>query len=171
MQKAFVRVFSHPHATADDCHNSADQASQGLQHRSNVTTTQRAPEANAPPPQALHRPRRQQRGLLGQLFQIPILIVGAGIKIVCEVVKFGYQCTTTVGSRVLPRSVTRTLQGEKLAPHNGATACMARRCHSSYVSLHQLHAFSEALSRSLICDVKSVLNTLHCELIRYRSSL
>ena len=59
------------------------------------------------------------------------MIVGAGLKIVFEVMHFGYKCTTTVGSRVLPRSVTRTLQGERLAHHKFATACMARRYHSS----------------------------------------
>lgn len=102
----------------EDCVKSADQPSQGLQHRSSaVTTTHSAPEAQAPPPQALHRPRRQRRGFLGQLFQLPILVVGAGIKLVFEVVQFGYKCTTTVGSRVLPRSVTRTLQGERFARH------------------------------------------------------
>lgn len=117
----------------DECHESADQPSQGLQHRSSaVTTTQRAPEADAPPLQALHRRRRQQRGFLGQLFQIPILIVGASVKIICEVVQFGFKCTTTVGSIVLPRSVTRTLQGEKLARHKCAVAFMAHRYHSSY---------------------------------------
>lgn len=120
------------------CVKFADQPSQGLQHRSSaVTTTHSAPEAQAPPLQALHRPRRQQRGFLGQLFQLPILIVGAGIKLVFEVVQFGYKCTTTVGSRVLPGSVTRTIQGERLASHHYASASMAYLCqHLCRFMLH-----------------------------------
>ncbi len=43
------------------------------------------------------------------------MALGAGVKVIVEVVRFGYSCTTSIGSRVLPRSITRTLQGE-LAP-------------------------------------------------------
>ncbi|KAL3159233.1 hypothetical protein ABBQ32_011205 [Trebouxia sp. C0010 RCD-2024] len=89
-----------------------DQPSQGLQHRSAAAAaTQRAPQADAPPPQALQRQRRQRNGFLGQLFQLPLLVVRASLKLVFEVVHFGYKCTTTVGNIVLPRSVTRALQG------------------------------------------------------------
>ena len=88
----------------------SDQPSQGLQHRAAAAAAQ-IPQAVAPPQSAMHRPRRQRRGFLSQLLQLPVLVVGAGLKLVFEVVHFGYQCTTSVGSRVLPRSVTRTLQG------------------------------------------------------------
>lgn len=117
-------------ATATLCVTFADQPTQGLQHRSSaVTTTHSAPEAQAPPPQALHRPRRQRRGFLGQLFQLPIMVVGAGIKLCFEVVQFGYKCTTTVGSGLLPRSFTRTIQGERLARHHCASACFIHYLH------------------------------------------
>ena len=43
------------------------------------------------------------------------MALGAGVKVIVEVVRFGYSCTTSIGSRVLPRSITRTLQGD-LAP-------------------------------------------------------
>lgn len=43
------------------------------------------------------------------------MALGAGVKVIVEVVRFGYSCTTSIGSRVLPQSITQTLQGE-LAP-------------------------------------------------------
>lgn len=43
------------------------------------------------------------------------MALGAGVKVIVKVVRFGYSCTTSIGSRVLPQSITRTLQGE-LAP-------------------------------------------------------
>lgn len=89
-----------------------DQAPQALQHRSTAAAaTQRLPQAVAPPQSAAHRPRRQRRGLFQRLVQLPLMALGAGVKVIVEVVCFGYSCTTSIGSIVLPRSFTRTLQG------------------------------------------------------------
>ena len=89
-----------------------DQAPQALQHRSTAAATHRLPQAVAPPQSAAHRPRRQRRGLFKRLVQLPLMALGAGLKVIVEVVRFGYSCTTSIGSRVLPRSIMRTLQGE-----------------------------------------------------------
>lgn len=89
-----------------------DQAPQALQHRSTAAATHRLPQAVAPPQSAALRPRRQRRGLFKRLVQLPLMALGAGVKVIVEVVRFGYSCTTSIGSRVLPRSITRTLQGE-----------------------------------------------------------
>lgn len=39
------------------------------------------------------------------------MALGVGIKVVVDIVRFGYSCTTSVGNRVLPRSILRTFQG------------------------------------------------------------
>lgn len=88
-----------------------DQAPSGLQHRASASAASRLPEATAPPQAATHRPRRQRPGLFQRMVRLPLLAVGASVRIVTEIVRFGYACTTAVGSRVLPHSIVSALQG------------------------------------------------------------
>ena len=104
----------------------ADQASSGLQHRASAAA--RLPEARAPPQSATHRPRRQRRALLQKV------ALGASVKFVAEMVRFAYTCTTAIGSRILPRSIVSTLQGNGVA---GITAALSVVMHNAVYCIAQ----------------------------------
>lgn len=81
-----------------------------LQHR-----VVAAPAANAvAAPQPAARRRRQRQGLLHKLFRIPAALINAGAQIIVSIFNLGVTLTTGIGSRVLPQSIQRNLQGMKL---------------------------------------------------------
>lgn len=88
----------------------AGQQPASLQHRVVAAPVQHA----VPAPQPVARRRRQRQGFLQELLHIPVMLVNAGAQIIYNIFNLGFTLTTSVGSRVLPQSIQRNLQGARL---------------------------------------------------------
>ena len=86
----------------------ATQQSAALQHRAVAPPAQH----NAPAtPQPATRRRRQRQGFLHKLLRIPVAVINVGAQVIFSIYNLGVTLTTGIGSRVLPQSIQRNLQG------------------------------------------------------------